>query len=120
MANFILGMLQLLSIIIISIYEYNKRSIVIFLWATLLIMFGIPHLLSIMTNTSDYSDDIMIKASIFVIMFNLLYIITKKFLNTFIFKDSNVSPNTRNYPQISVGRRNRLKMLSLLVLTLGF
>lgn len=120
MANFILGMLQLLSIIIISIYEYNKRSIVVFLWATLLIMFGIPHLLSIMTNTSDYSDDIMIKASIFVIMFNLLYIITKKFLNTFIFKDSNVSPNTRNYPQISVGRRNRLKMLSLLVLTLGF
>ena len=75
MANIVLGVMQLISIIFVSIYEYNKKSIAVFLWATLLVMFGIPHVLSILTGTFDYGDDVMIKASIFVVLFNFLYII---------------------------------------------
>lgn len=77
MINILLATLQLITIIIISIYEYRRKSIALFLWATLLLMFGFPHILSIITGTSNYNDNIMIKASIFVILFNFLYICSK-------------------------------------------
>lgn len=72
--NILLGFFQLITIVIICIYEYNQRSVAIFLWGTLLIMFGIPHILGIIINTNDYSQLIIIKASIFAILFNLMYI----------------------------------------------
>ena len=77
MANVILGIMQLISIIGISIYEFRKKSLSVFLWATLLIMFGFPHTVSIITQTANYSDDVIIKASIFVILFNIFYISLK-------------------------------------------
>lgn len=77
MINVLLGMLQLITIIIISVYEYKQKSTILFLWATLLLMFGFPHILSIFTGISNYNDNVMIKASIFVILFNFLYMCTK-------------------------------------------
>lgn len=74
------GIIQLVSIIMIGIYEYRKKSISIFMWATLLVMFGIPHLLSILINNIEYSKDVMMKASIFVILFNFFYLFTKLLL----------------------------------------
>jgi hypothetical protein len=78
--NILLAFIQLVLIIIICIYEYKKKYISIFLWATLLVMFGLPHFLAVITNNTLYSDDVMIKASIFVILFNLLYLFTKFFI----------------------------------------
>lgn len=125
MTSFILGMMQLISIIVVSIYEYHKKSITIFLWATLLVMFGMPHLLSIITNTSNYSDDIMIKASIFVIIFNFLYMMTKIFLFSFCFKtnfswDSNKYPESIKSQKISNSRVKRLKKLIFFTLLVAF
>lgn len=75
--NLFLAAVQLLSIIMICIYEYNKKNISVFLWGVLLVMFGIPHFISILFSISEYSSDILIKASLFVIMFNFVYITSK-------------------------------------------
>lgn len=126
MTNIILAVIQLLSIIVIAIYEYNKKSIVVFLWATLLVMFGIPHLLSILTQTSNYSDNIMIKASIFVIMFNIFYIITKIPLYKVFTRANEFSLNTiknhesnKQFSKISNSRFKKLRFLSFIGLLLG-
>lgn len=76
-----LGILQFLICIFIILYEYNKKSISIFFWAVTAIMFSIPHLLGILvSNTSEYSTEVINKASLFVLMFELLYILTRFFI----------------------------------------
>jgi len=121
MGNFFLAVLQLLSIVMISINEYKKRSLSIFLWATLLIMFGVPHLLSIVTNTSNYNEDTTIKASIFVIMFNFLYLITKELLYTNISVDfNNYSKEKIKLLEVSERRSKRIKLYSFLALLFAF
>lgn len=124
MANIVLGVMQLISIIFVSIYEYNKKSIAVFLWATLLVMFGIPHVLSILTGTFDYGDDVMIKASIFVVLFNFLYIIIKFILYEFA-KDCNgfskdVSVSNVKISIVANGRFKRLNLLYFFLLLLSF
>lgn len=73
----ILGILQFLAIIILCVYELNKKSVAIFLWATLLIMFGIMHLISILMGSYVFSRETMNKASIFVILFSTIYFATR-------------------------------------------
>ena len=126
MINFVLGIFQLLSIIIVSIFEYNKRSVSIFLWATLLIMFGIPHFLSIMTATSGYNDVVMIKASIFVILFNILYLTTRLViyaykLNPYSFNViKNINIEEKRSLKINARRTKKIKIISSLMLLLAF
>src|SRR5690554_2285512 len=75
--NLLLSFIQLLTIILICIYEYKKKYVSLFLWGTLLIMFGIPHFLSIVTNNYIYTTEVMIKASFFVILFNSVYFVSR-------------------------------------------
>lgn len=75
--NVFLAFIQLITIILICIYEYKKKYISIFLWGTLLIMYGVPHFLSVVFKKISYDEEVVIKASIFVILFNLLYLFTK-------------------------------------------
>lgn len=73
----VLGFLQLVTICVVMYFEYRKGSISLFLWATLLIMFGLPHLITVSSTEYDYSSSVMIEASVFVILFNLIYLITR-------------------------------------------
>ncbi|MDK2811635.1 MAG: hypothetical protein PWR27_2344 [Petroclostridium sp.] len=68
---------QLISIILNCVYEYKNKSLSVFLWAVLLVMFGIPHFISVVFSITEYSEDILIKASFFVLLFNTMYIISK-------------------------------------------
>lgn len=80
MINFMLGTIQFASISIIAFLEYKARSLSLFLWGTLLIMFGFPHLFVILLGISGYDELVMIKASLFVILFNIVYLITRMIL----------------------------------------
>ncbi|WP_152419724.1 O-antigen polymerase [Bhargavaea cecembensis] len=53
------------------------KFVSVFLWATLLVMFGIPHFLSVVFNQMEYGYNVMIKASIFVILFNSIYLFSR-------------------------------------------
>ncbi|MBS4223348.1 O-antigen polymerase [Lederbergia citrea] len=84
--SIVLALSQLVSIIVIIIYEFKRKFLSIFLWATLLIMFGIPHFLSEILRQSKYDNDTMIQASIFVTLFNLVYLFIRIFLSKSRFK----------------------------------
>lgn len=73
----LLGIIQLVIIIAILLYEYKFKSISIFLWATLLVMFGIMHFFTVFFDNFPYPDTVLNEASIFVIGFCLMYIFTR-------------------------------------------
>ncbi|TWI59879.1 O-antigen polymerase [Halalkalibacter nanhaiisediminis] len=92
-----LSIIQLLTILLICIYEYKRKYTSVFLWAALLVMFGIPHFLSVLLGITPYGSEVMIKASFFVICFNLVYFITKLIIikvfpnyKPFVIKNSNL------------------------------
>ncbi|MGE6490450.1 O-antigen polymerase [Exiguobacterium sp. NPDC077395] len=85
----ILSLIQLITILIICIYEYKKQQISIFMWATLLIMFGLPHLISVVFNYSTFNDQILYQASAFVIGFNIVYLTTKIFIDLVLKSENN-------------------------------
>ncbi|NLP51842.1 O-antigen polymerase [Bacillus sp. RO1] len=76
-----LGILQLVLIVLIILYEYKMKSILIFLWGALLILFGVPHFLEVLFRSSGYTIQTLNTASLFVILFNFLYIITRSILS---------------------------------------
>lgn len=82
--NIFLSLFQLITIITICVYEYKKKYMSVFLWGTLLVMFGLPHFLSVVFKITLYNEVTMIKASIFVILFNLIYLSTKMYINLII------------------------------------
>lgn len=75
--NIVLAIVQLILCIFLAIYEYKNKSISVFFWAVIIVIFSIPHLLGIIFQNTEYSTEIMIKASIFVILFDLLYFFTR-------------------------------------------
>ncbi len=82
--NEVLAILQLLSNLIIIFYELKKKSTSIFLWATLLLLFSIPHFFGVITGITSYSDDVMIKASIFALLFNAFFFVLRVVLTNTI------------------------------------
>lgn len=88
--NILLAVLQLFSILVICLYEYRKKCTSVFLWATLFIIFGIPHFVSILINDIPYNEETLIKSSVFVILFNIVYLVSKVFFNSTIFRKNEV------------------------------
>ena len=78
--SFILAIIQLLLIVIIVFQEYHRKSIGVFLWAMLLILFGIMHFSTVISNYHDYPMWVYNHASLFVILFCLFYMVTRKIL----------------------------------------
>lgn len=72
--TFLLAIIQLLLMIFICYEEVKRKSAVAFLWATLLLMFGIMHLIFSCMNQNDYSYLVLNEASIFVVLFEVAYI----------------------------------------------
>ena len=72
-----LGIIQLGVIGTNCIYELKRKSTAVFLWAVLLVMFGIPHMFSTVSGIYQYSTYTMKEASIFVILFGSMYFLSK-------------------------------------------
>lgn len=77
MFNFCFGLIQLIIIIGICLYETNKKSSACFMWGTLLLMYGVMNFLTTITDVSQYDDYVILKSSIFVIFFSIIYIISR-------------------------------------------
>lgn len=73
----LLAIFQFLLIVLICYREALRKSPVVFLWATLLIMFGIMHPFGIISG-AEYSMEAMTDASIFVILFCIVYICVRE------------------------------------------
>lgn len=72
--NIIFGIVQLILIGYILYAEVVKKSPAVFMWATLFLMFALPHTLAVFIPDEEYSIDVITKASAFVTVFCLLYI----------------------------------------------
>ncbi|MDH2926804.1 O-antigen polymerase [Lonepinella koalarum] len=77
----LLGMMQFFLILFICKREYDHNSLSVFLWATLLMMFGIPHLLTTFSNETGYLPWVIDDASVFVIGFCFIYILARETLS---------------------------------------
>ena len=72
-----LAIIQFVVISYVCYFEFKKKSPAVFLWATLLIMFGIMHLLSAFLGSFKFDDQTINESSLFVIVFSLLYLLTR-------------------------------------------
>ncbi len=70
---FLLSLLQMIIVLLVLLYEYKNRSISVFLWSMLFVIFSIPHLITCATDDSGYSDGALIEASMYVILFCVVY-----------------------------------------------
>lgn len=77
MLMLILGILQFVIILMITIFEYKNKSPVVFLWATLFIMFGVMHMINSFSGDYEYSDAVLSKASLLVIGYCIIYYIIR-------------------------------------------
>lgn len=113
--SIVMAFLQLATILGTCYYEYRKGSLSIFLWATLLLMFGVPHLVSVLIGSTTYGPDITAQASAFVICFNTVYLTTRLLLKgrsrALLFGIREVSDNTPT----SGASRNRIAMQIIFV-----
>ena len=69
-----LAILQFFVIAFICFQEARRKSPVVFLWATLMIMFGIMHPFGMLSGAAEYSPAAMDDASVFVLVFCIIYI----------------------------------------------
>lgn len=76
----LLGIFQFIIILGVLVYEYKKGSISIFLWAMLLLVVGVAHLIFIFFKSESYSSIVFLESNIFNSGFILLYFITRIFL----------------------------------------
>lgn len=73
--NFLLIVTNILNIII----EFFNKSTAILLWTILLIIFTFPHILTY--NTGEFYNSTLNGAGLFAVLINLIYLITRVFLN---------------------------------------
>ena len=76
--NLIFGFLQMGLITYILFKEVERKSPAMFLWATLLVMFGIPHLPMIIVGDETYNERTITLASLFVVCFCFLYLVFRR------------------------------------------
>lgn len=80
------GLMQFLLISGICYFEFKNKSPVVFLWGTLLIMFGVTHLFASIIGDIQYNDVTLLEASVFVILFCFFYICARIFIMRDILK----------------------------------
>ena len=73
----VLAIIQFVVITTICVLELRRKSCAVFLWSTLLLMFGIMHFYSAFSRKIIYSESVLNQASLFVILFCGLYLITR-------------------------------------------
>lgn len=90
----LLGGVQLAILLIICLYELEKKSVSVFLWAVLILMFGIMHFFTTINGDYEYSEKVINKASIFVIVFCVSYLFCRKVINKFL-TEQTIKINTK-------------------------
>lgn len=75
----VLGVIQFFIISFITAYEFKNKSPVVFLWGTLLLMFGIMHMITSITGDFMFPESVLNEASFFVIIFSVLYFLFRVF-----------------------------------------
>lgn len=78
--KFILSIIQFILIVYISFDEFHKRSLSVFLWATLFLLFGLVHLFTCFMSENMFPDRVLNTASLYVILFCLIYLFFRKLL----------------------------------------
>lgn len=76
-ASISLAFVQLILIISIFFIEYLRKSASIFLWAMLFILFGLMHFITVLSAPMEYPSWVYDNASLFVIFFCIIYLITR-------------------------------------------
>lgn len=77
MMGVLAAVLQLVFTAVLLIKEFNRRSVALFFWGMVFIVFCVPHLLSVATGNYLYSSQTMMIASCFVILFDLCYFVCR-------------------------------------------
>ncbi len=108
----ILAITQFILIAIICVKEVKMKSPAVFLWATLMVMFGIMHLLSILTGNSAYTNQTLNEASLFVICFCALYLTTRNLLSL-----SQPNRNVMLFDKELLGKKDKTVSSLILVFT---
>ena len=104
----ILSIFQIILMLLIILFEFKKKSVSVFLWAILLVIFGIMHLITCFIGNSQYPAEVLNEASIYVILFMLTYIITRLLLindnnsNVLDFKNDNEMYDNKIYYKILI------------------
>ena len=76
-SSYLLAILQFITITGICVYEYKRKSIAVFLWAMLLLLFGVMHMLTVLVFEHEYPIYVYDEASVFVLLFSLLYLVIR-------------------------------------------
>lgn len=113
--TYFFGIIQFILILYITLFEFKNKSSSVFLWSTLLLMFGIMNLITCVSGDSVYNDDVLIKSSIFVILFCITYLIVRSEFGKNIIKSNK---EIMKYNQIKDNIQKSKKIDSILVLVL--
>ncbi len=76
----LLAILQFVAVTIVTIYELKKKSPAMFLWATLDVLFGLMHVITICFNNSLYLSSVLNQCSAFVFLFSVVYLLIRVIL----------------------------------------
>lgn len=109
-----LGIIQFIIIALICIYELCKKSTSVFLWAVLLIMFGFPHMISIIFNKYDYSESTMNEASLFVILFSIIYLSIRYLYYRYFYKPKKTEKEDKN-KEIKIEKKFLIVLFIILI-----
>lgn len=112
-----LGIIQFLLIGIISVIELRKKSPAVFLWGTLALMYGVMHLFSSIMHKTQYPKSALIDTSIFVILFCLLYLMTRVFLSKLSGRNFNKF-NTENLKKHLLNTKTTLLSIIFMLIVL--
>lgn len=77
MLSILAATIQCIVVVSIAVNEYNRRSVAVFLWAMILVIFSLPHFASVILDNTSYTDSTMLLASIFVVGFSAIYEISR-------------------------------------------
>lgn len=82
MLLYVLSIVQFMIHIIVLFYENKQRSLSIFLWITLFIMYSIPDIYyTFFIEHNLYAESTYIEANVYVILFCMIYMVTRIIIN---------------------------------------
>lgn len=111
----LLGIIQFLLIAFICLFEFKNKSASVFLWATLLLIFGIMHMLTSFSGDYLYNNSVLIEVSVFAIVFCLIYLLFRTIVgNKVILKNRQLF----NYDSLkeTIVEHSKLEKILLLML----
>lgn len=112
--SIVLAFIQLFLIIITILFEYKRKSSAIYLWAMLLVLFGIMHFITVVSNSDKFPLWVYDSASLFVIFFCLIYLMTRMALPAYAIR----FPKWRDMTEHSFSEREKRFIVCTFVLLL--